>query len=528
MGDTFSSPHAEVTAKVRAVGSFNATSSAPLLSTAQRERALHFAREGATAAAPLLDRAELAGRLSFGGEQPELGIATVEALCPSGGDDALSVEAFLAGVGRCVCPRNLDPAERLAMLVRLSVVYAHLKRNGGAAQAAETLGEARAKGAAAADSSSPLSAADVHLVFKMAYKLACVCRELTKAEASPFPPALFGGQRLMRFALAKAAAASGCATEECTLDLAELAQWSREHMPFLATALAAFVAATVLGERGSEELFALPRGMRATRLLDADDIFALGLTRLQLQGHGKREWRQLFDASQDGFSFENVQRAIVGYAGPTLMVLQTTTGAVLGAFSSSTWRDGAAFFGDSDAMLFALRPSLCVAGASSTTYAARNYMYLNSKFGHEETLPRGVGFGGDIGFGSEGAGSSSSSSSSSSGDGGGNSFRLWIDRESPVGCYARRDCQTFASADLVPGTGGVVKFELAGLEIWGCGGVEAEEASLEARQMDDRAREKMRTVDRAAFFKGMESTFLTKGFEHREQCRDDTFEPTGQ
>ena len=277
--------------------------------------------------------------------------------------------------------------------------------------------------------------------------------------------------------------------------------------------------------------------MRATRLLDADDIFALGLTRLQLQGHRKREWGQLFDASRDGFSFENVQRAIVGYAGPTLVLMQTTSGATLGAFSSSTWRDGASFFGDSDAMLFALRPNLCIAGAASTTYAERNYMYLNSKFGHEETLPRGIGFGGDIGFGSEGAGGGSGtgtgtgSSSSSSGGGGGDgsgSFRLWIDRESPMGCYARRDDQTFASADLLPGTGGVVKFELAGLEIWGCGGAEAEEASLEARQMDDRAREKMRTVDRAAFFNGMESTFLTKGFEHREQCRDDTFDPTAR
>ena len=38
------------------------------------------------------------------------------------------------------------------------------------------------------------------------------------------------------------------------------------------------------------------------------------------------------------------------------------------------------------------------------------------------------------------------------------------------------------------------EFELAGLEVWGAGGVEAMAASFEARQFVDREREKMRTV----------------------------------
>ena len=41
---------------------------------------------------------------------------------------------------------------------------------------------------------------------------------------------------------------------------------------------------------------------------------------------------------------------------------------------------------------------------------------------------------------------------------------------------------------------GRCEFELAGLEVWGAGGVEAMAASFEARQFVDREREKMRTV----------------------------------
>ena len=203
-----------------------------------------------------------------------------------------------------------------------------------------------------------------------------------------------------------------------------------------------------------EEHFVLPCGMRETRLLDSDSIFALGLTRLQLQGHGKgprqRSWSKLFDAATDGFSFENVHRAIIGYSGPTLIIVLTAEGSVLGAFTSTEWRDGAAFFGDSDAMLFALKPELRLASAASSTYACRNYMYLNTKFGHEATSPRGIGFGGVL---PEGAVGSTAKSKGGGGVSGGTrdkreGFRLWLDESMPAGCYVQRDGTTFESGEV--------------------------------------------------------------------------------
>ena len=57
------------------------------------------------------------------------------------------------------------------------------------------------------------------------------------------------------------------------------------------------------------------------------------------------------------------------------------------------------------------------------------------------------------------------------------------------------------------------EFELAGLEVWGAGGVEAMAASFEARQFVDREREKMRTV-RPSVIKNVFLSFLSNFFIH--------------
>ena len=118
----------------------------------------------------------------------------------------------------------------------------------------------------------------------MAYKLACVCRDELPALATtttpddapeaalepsssagaastdrgtdalgPFPPAMFGGQRLLRCALAQVAERQGRPAAECSIDLGAFGAWARGSLPFLATCLAAFLADVVLGQRGGEQ-----------------------------------------------------------------------------------------------------------------------------------------------------------------------------------------------------------------------------------------------------------------------------------
>ena len=183
MGDAFSSTavagegadgHSNTAAKAKmqavsafaTAGSTAARADRALLSKSQQRLAHRWTGATDESSSAVVSRSELVRKLSLGGTQPELGIAVVEALCPAG-EESVSVDALLNAIGRCVCPRELDPKERLGTLIRVAIVYAHLKRNGGAEKSSLTLGEARVKVEAALRSDATIAAADVHLLFKV-------------------------------------------------------------------------------------------------------------------------------------------------------------------------------------------------------------------------------------------------------------------------------------------------------------------------------------------------------------------------
>lgn len=79
--------------------------------------------------------------------------------------------------------------------------------------------------------------------------------------------------------------------------------------------------------------------------------------------------------------------------GPTLLVVSTEAGDVLGGYASATWKESSRFYGTPACFLFSTHPTFHLQRASTAGCAEQNYMYLNrSSYGH----PHGIGMGGSV------------------------------------------------------------------------------------------------------------------------------------
>ena len=58
-------------------------------------------------------------------------------------------------------------------------------------------------------------------------------------------------------------------------------------------------------------------------------LFGLSIHSAMLQG----DWNRLYASSIDGLHFQQLAHALVGYDGPTVLLLQDEAGAVFGAFA---------------------------------------------------------------------------------------------------------------------------------------------------------------------------------------------------
>mmetsp|Transcript_16065 Transcript_16065/g.46245 ORF Transcript_16065/g.46245 Transcript_16065/m.46245 type:complete len:710 (-) Transcript_16065:76-2205(-) len=212
-------------------------------------------------------------------------------------------------------------------------------------------------------------------------------------------------------------------------------------------------------------------------------------------------WHRLYTSESDGLSFNRLQLSLLGYAGPTLIIIRSTNGGIFGAFTSSPWKESGGFYGSSDCFLYQLLPNASV-------YRPRggntNFMYCNSTHRSKgyDGLAHGIGFGGTT-----------------------EEPRLFI-AESFDGCVASSADMTFESGPLLPPySGGSSKdFEISDLEVWGVGGEEAVSEGLGARdkQRDLTAAniKKARKVDKAAFLDDFQSGMIdSKAFKHRDQIR---------
>jgi hypothetical protein len=200
-----------------------------------------------------------------------------------------------------------------------------------------------------------------------------------------------------------------------------------------------------------------------------------------------------------------LQNALLGYGGPTLLIIQSGK-SIFGAFTSSPWKESKDFYGNHDCFLYRLLPDTMA--VYRPTGQSQNFMYCNSfarSRGYDQQA-HGIGFGGTV-----------------------DQPRLFL-AESFDSCQAGRDDLTFEKGALLGDSIGVVggsnstSFEIDNLEVWAVGGTELVQESLQARSRSRDIRQaaiqKARKVDKAAFLDDFRTGIIeSKAFAHRQQIQ---------
>jgi TLD len=287
----------------------------------------------------------------------------------------------------------------------------------------------------------------------------------------------------------------------------DFTQWAETHFSLLSAPLSAFVHNLVFHGNAHPEARMLP--YVTPKIEHASEIFTsdhspllIALSFISPSFGGK--WHRLYSSEMDGRSFNRLEWSLLGYAGPTLLVVKTTDGATLGGFTGVPWHEDKNFYGNADSFLVELAPNVALHRPTGTQ---DHFMYLHSEFSHcplqpaaGNGLPHGIGFGGTI-----------------------DKPRFFIPHTFE-GCTAGFLCKTFESGELVPPES-LEKFELKFLEVWGVGGDEVINKALreraEYRERTDTAILKARIVqDKTQFADDMKSGLIPNNlFSHMGSAR---------
>lgn len=211
------------------------------------------------------------------------------------------------------------------------------------------------------------------------------------------------------------------------------------------------------------------------------DLFALTCTSPLIGG----QWHNLYSFEFHGHSMNRLQYSILGYSGPTVVVIETEQGHILGGFFSTRWKKSKEFYGDSNAFLFQLSPTLTI---FTPCGHGSNFICIQD----------GLGFGGTKDM-----------------------PRLFIPA-SMEACTAGVIDKTFHEGSLLPGEA-LEKFNIKSLEIWGCGGEDAIKKGLkareEARALTDAAIYNARKIkDKSVLVEDI-NLIDTSLYKHREEAR---------
>lgn len=231
-------------------------------------------------------------------------------------------------------------------------------------------------------------------------------------------------------------------------------------------------------------------------------LFTFGCLSSSLDGL----YYRLYTSDSDGLSFNRLMNALLGYGGPTLLLIRSCSsngcpGGVFGAFTASPWKESKDFYGNSDCFLFQVSPLTSVYRPTGND---QNFMYCNSSArsrGYDQQA-HGIGFGGTT-----------------------QQPRLFLAESLDDGCMALSQDLTFENGSLLPKTesGTLQKsFVIESLEVWGVGGddvvLQALGARDRARQIKDEGIRRARKVDKAQFLDDFRSgAVYSKAFQHRQQ-----------
>jgi hypothetical protein len=288
------------------------------------------------------------------------------------------------------------------------------------------------------------------------------------------------------------------------VELEDILEWASEVAPVFASILPTFTFHIFFPGRSnppSRTAFDFPRILSKSIFFEAPTsplLFTFGCLSSSLNG----SYYRLYTSAADGLSFNRLQNSLLGYAGPTLLIIRAVSGGIFGAFTASQWKEAKDFYGNTDCFLFQMAP---VTAVYRPTGSNSNFMYCNSNArskGYDQQA-HGIGFGGTV-----------------------QEPRFFVE-ESFDNCVAGNRDLTFENGVLLPKTasGGVRKhFEIHALEVWGVGGDDVVQQALgaraEARSVKDEAMRRARKVDKAAFLDDFRSGVIeSKAFQHVSQVQ---------
>lgn len=204
----------------------------------------------------------------------------------------------------------------------------------------------------------------------------------------------------------------------------------------------------------------------------------------------------------DGLSFNRLLNALLGFGGPTLLLIRDTGSNVFGAYTASPWKESKDFYGNSECFLFALSSSSSRMAVYRPTGDSTNFQYCNSfarSKGYDQQA-HGIGYGGST-----------------------QQPRLFLSEHLDEKCKASSQDLTFDNGSLLLNSPkGQSSFTVESLEVWAVGGDDVVEKGLGARdkvrQMKAEGIRRARKVDKAQFLDDLRSgAIYSKAFQHREQ-----------
>lgn len=201
------------------------------------------------------------------------------------------------------------------------------------------------------------------------------------------------------------------------------------------------------------------------------------------------DWDQLYCSKRHGRSFARLIANIQMYEAPSVLVLRTDKGAVLGAVNFENWDDMGGQYSSAAAFLFIDQPAFSVLAA---TGKSTNMVYVNQR---NKYAPIGIGFGGQS-----------------------SCPRLWIDANFD-GHFLQSDA-AYEKGTINEGDEYQVSFSVHGLEVWGLGGIEALEKQQDQQGFRNDLKMQRRKVDRARMAEGgMGEILFEKTFAMADEAR---------
>ena len=229
----------------------------------------------------------------------------------------------------------------------------------------------------------------------------------------------------------------------------------------------------------------------SSNILTHSHIFLLSFTHSKMLLYdGAQTWDQLYSNTRNGTNFNTMCDTMIGYDGPTIIVIRDTNNFTFGLLSRNRWEMCDTFFGTNvDTELFQLMPQLKLLSSQKRRGCQNHFNYMNTKE-YRLHLPHGLGMGGDLDY-----------------------FRFLI-QPTFKNCISRASGLTFELGQIASSE----TFDIETIEIYGCGGDQAAMVRQERKEEEKRFIEGRRKVDKAQLMDGFTQEYLLGNtFKHKSE-----------